>query len=287
VKRFPWEMLLALGAGLGVGLYYAWMISPQRASDIAPDTLRADFKDQFRLAIASAYVATGNLDRARARLALLRDPNPVNELTAQAQRSLASGEPVQVAQNLASLAFDLNVGEPSSGLPKSSAVVSSGKSAVATQTGVPPSPSPSNASLVTPAMLSTPTAFVVDTPLPLRTQTPIPSPSAPFHLLSKDQVCSPNLTAGLLQIVVLDHGRQPMPGVEISITWTSGEEHFFTGFKPEISAGYADYVMQPGTTYSLLVARSGSPVSGLSAPTCQQSGGQTYLGGLKLTFQQP
>jgi hypothetical protein len=118
-------------------------------------------------------------------------------------------------------------------------------------------------------------------------QTPIPSPSAPFRLLSKDQVCNPSLTAGLLQIVVLDQGRQPMPGVEISITWTSGEEHFFTGFKPEISAGYADYVMQADTTYSLLVARSGSPVSGLSAPSCLQSGGQTYLGGLKLTFQQP
>ena len=65
MKRFPWEILLALGAGLGAGLYYAWVVSPLRWSDITPDTLRADFKDQFRLAIASAYAATGNLDRAQ------------------------------------------------------------------------------------------------------------------------------------------------------------------------------------------------------------------------------
>ena len=69
MRHFTWIMLLALGAGFGAGLYYAWVVSPLRWSDIAPDTLRADFKDQFRLAISSAYAATGNLDRARARLA--------------------------------------------------------------------------------------------------------------------------------------------------------------------------------------------------------------------------
>jgi len=85
----------------------------------------------------------------------------------------------------------------------------------------------------------------------------------------------------------MDQKRQPMPGVEISIAWSSGEERFYTGFKPEISKGYADYLMQPDTTYSLLVARSGSPIAGITAPSCAQSGGQAYVGGLKLTFQQP
>ena len=90
-----------------------------------------------------------------------------------------------------------------------------------------------------------------------------------------------------MQIVILDRAKQPMPGVEVDLTWAAGEERFFTGFKPEIGPGYADFVMQGDTKYSLVVARAGSPISDLSAPVCPQSGGKTYFGGLKLTFQQP
>ena len=287
MRNLHWLMLLALGAGFGAGLYYAWVVTPLRWSDITPDTLRVDFKDQYRLAISSAYAATGNLDRARARLALLGDPSPVNELTAQAQRSLASGQPVQQAQDLASLAFDLNTGAPRPRLPASTLAPGPTQSSAPTRTAASSSPSPSQTSVVTPAGLTTPAATAVLALSPPPSQTPIPSPSAPFRLLSKEPVCNPNLTPGLLQVVVMDQKRQPMPGVEISIAWSSGEERFYTGFKPEISKGYADYLMQPDTTYSLLVARSGSPIAGITAPSCAQSGGQAYVGGLKLTFQQP
>ncbi len=78
-----------------------------------------------------------------------------------------------------------------------------------------------------------------------------------------------------------------MPGVEIDISWSGGEEAFFTGLKPEIADGYADYVMQAGIVYSVRIEHVGSPVSGRSAPSCPDSNGQTYLGGLKLVFQQP
>jgi hypothetical protein len=287
MRRFPWLILLALGAGFGAGLYYAWVVSPLPSSNITPKTLRADFKDQFRLAISSAYTATGNLDRARARLALLGDASPVNELTAQAQRSLALGQPLQQAQDLANLAFDLNAGAPGARLPALSPVPSPTQASALTRTGASPSPSPSEDSIATRPGLSTPPAVVVPALSPAPSQTPIPSPSAPFRLLSREPVCNPNLTAGLLQVVVIDQKRLPMPGVEINITWGLGEEHFYTGLKPEISKGYADYLLQPDTTYSLLVARSGSPISGITAPSCAQSGGQAYLGGLRLTFQQP
>ncbi len=78
-----------------------------------------------------------------------------------------------------------------------------------------------------------------------------------------------------------------MPGVQITVTWANGEENFFTGLKPDISNGYADYVMQPGVTYAIRIANTGTPVSGLLAPSCPVPGAQTYTGGLKLTFQQP
>ena len=122
---------------------------------------------------------------------------------------------------------------------------------------------------------------------PRPTRTPIPTASIPFELVSQTEVCNANLTDGLMQISVLDRHRHQMPGVEINISWSGGEESFFTGLKPEIANGYADYVMQAGVTYAVQVERAGALVSGLSAPSCPASEGQTYLGGLKLVFQQP
>ena len=104
MRRFPWEILLALLIGLGLGLVYAWMLAPLKISDADPGTLRSDFKDQYRSAIAAAYAATGNLPRAQARLNLLQDPDPVTALNAQAQRMLARGDAVPAADQVAALA---------------------------------------------------------------------------------------------------------------------------------------------------------------------------------------
>ena len=128
---------------------------------------------------------------------------------------------------------------------------------------------------------------VFDTPTARPTRTPIPKVSAPFELLSQDQVCNPNLTSGLMQVSILDSHRHQMPGVVITISWSGGEESFFTGLKPEIADGYADYVMAPDVTYSIQLARGSDVARGITASTCQSSAGETLLGGIKLTFQQP
>ncbi len=280
------EALAALAVGIALGLFYAWVVSPTRYVDTTPDTLRPDFKDEFRTAIAAAYSATHNLDRARARLLLLGDPNPVQALTAQAQRMLANGQPFEVAQQVAQLATDLASGVASLG-PSIPASPTSTEAHPSPTLGPPPvnPTSPVEAASTTPEMPATLEA--IDTPTARPTPTLIPTPASPFQLVSQDQVCNPNLTDGLLQVSVLDQNSHAMPGVEITITWDNGEENFFTGLKPEISNGYADYVMQPGISYALRVANTGNPITGLTAPSCPITGGQTYMGGLKLVFQQP
>ena len=80
-------LLTGLLIGLGLGLLYAWVISPVKYVDTSPASLRADFKDGYRAAIASAYLASGNVERAQSRLALLGDPNPVQALVNQAQQA--------------------------------------------------------------------------------------------------------------------------------------------------------------------------------------------------------
>ncbi|HEX8992444.1 MAG TPA: hypothetical protein VF784_12265 [Anaerolineales bacterium] len=292
--------VLSLLAGMAAGLAYAWVVSPLRYVDTTPNTLRADFKDQFRSVIAASYAATHNLDRAKARLALLGDADPVEALTAQAQRMLAAGQPFQVVQDVAGLASDLRAGvaslPPSSTatttsiVPASSIVPSSPTPTPAATAGAVPSTTgqvtPSIEATATPAE-ATPTAPPSETLTPRPTRTPMPTASAPFQLVSEDQVCSANLTDGLMQVSILDRHHHQMPGVEIDISWAGGEESFFTGFKPEIGDGYADYIMQAGVTYALNVGRAGTPVSALSAPSCPDANGQTFLGGLKLVFQQP
>jgi hypothetical protein len=286
MRRLPWEAILSLIAGLAVGLVYAWVISPIRYVDTAPATLRADFKDTFRTVIAAAYSATHNLDRAKARLTLLGDADPVQALSAQAQRMLAAGEPFDVVQNVAGLASDLRAGVASSAASATPSLVTQvtalAANPVSNPTGtVPVEPSAATATEV----VQTPVPF--DTPTPRPTRTPVPTASAPFQLVSNDPVCNTSLTEGLMQISVLDSHHHQMPGVEIDISWSGGEESFFTGLKPDIADGYADYVMQPGVTYALRVARSGPPIANLAAPSCPDQNGQTYEGGLKLVFQQP
>ena len=287
MKRVPWEWILALLAGFAMGLIYAWIIAPIRYIDTTPDTLRADFKDQFRVAIAASYSATHNLDRAKARLALLGDANPAQELTAQAQRMLAGGESFDTIQQVAELATDLQAGVAS--IRPSATAASALSQGAPTQTPAIPSSAAETPDTAiespTAEIASTPPVF--DTPTPRPTRTPIPTAGAPFQLISQDEVCNPNLTEGLMQISVIDSHRHQMPGMEIIVTWKDSEEHFFTGLKPEIANGYADYVMQAGVVYSVRVGRSGTPVSDLTAPACPDTNGQTYTGGLKLLFQQP
>jgi len=249
MSRLPWAWLLALFLGAAVGLAAAWAILPPPLNGIAPDSLRPDFKDAYRDAIAAAYSATGDLQRARARLALLHDPNtvqtPLPEVAATSFPSETS--PADAAQIATEDASRLG----------------SATAAGATGTAQP----------------STPV-------LPI-TVTPRPSPSAPFQLVGREQICEPFLVDGLLKINVLDRTDQPMPGVEITVTWSNGEERFFTGLQPEISAGYADFVMEAGKTYAVRVARLGAPTTGISAPACQGDTGQSFVGGVELSFKEP
>jgi hypothetical protein len=286
MRRIPWDILLALLAGLAGGLVYSWMISPLRVTDADPFVLRADFKEDFRSTIAAAYAATGNLPRAQARLALLKDPDLVEALNAQAQRMKADSESFQQADEVAALAVALKNGPeaiPTSILPTE--VVQEIQTSF-TETTLPPPPDDLPVVLTeTPQTIETQAVVVEATPRP--TQTPLPTPGAPYTLTGQDNVCDSNLPDGLLQIIVLNSNRRQTAGVKIIITWEGGEEQFFTGLKPELGNGYADYSMTPNITYTVQLASGSDIAAGLTTPTCQAQSGETFFGGIKLTFQQP
>ena len=285
LKRFPWEWLVALAIGFGLGLTYAWVVSPVQYVEAVPRILRDDFKDHFRSAIAAAYASNVDLERARARLAQLGDQDPSQALTAQAQRMLAAGADPEAVQQVALLASALQ-GQVVAIQPTELSAIPTESSEIPgqpTSTSIPPldTPEPTIASEPT----STPVPLLTATPRP--TRTPTATLGAPYQPVGQDTVCEPELAEGQLQIIVIDAIRRPVPGAEIIVTWNSGEEHIFTGLKPELSNGYADYLMAPNVAYSVRMADGGTPASELSVPLCTNTEGESYQGGIRLTFQQP
>ena len=290
-------LIFALLLGVGMGLAYAWVLSPHPITEAQPSALRADFKDQYRSLIAAAYVATGNLPRAQARLSVLGDANPSDALNAQAQRMLASAQTFERADHVAALASALGAetsDEITSGMPVPTRTLENPINVGNTFTPTSP-PSLTDIPILlseTPELIETQTTVddtqptVLDSiPRPTHTSTPVPG--KPFALTGQETLCDSNLPDGLLQVVVLNRSRRQVAGVELVITWDGGKEQFFTGLKPELGNGYADYLMMPGTTYTVQLARGSDVALGITAPTCQNPDGATFLGSIKLTFQQP
>jgi len=284
------HLILAALVGLGLGLVYSWVISPVTYVDASPSILRDDFKDQYRIVIAKSYASTHDLARARSRLELLGDPDPAGQLSALAQRMLADGETFEATRPLAQLATDLKQGfasvssvlTPFTSVPQlpeinfTESPIETNEPVV--ETSIPPQPFFEQTPLapVTPA----------ETATPRPTFTPIPGPGAPFSLIGQETVCDPSLEPGLMQFEILDSRRNPLAGIEIIATWNQGEDRFFTGFKPELGNGYADFIMEPDTVYNIRIVDGGTSVQNLSASPCTDPNGASFLGGLKLTFQQ-
>jgi hypothetical protein len=245
------ELALGLLLGLSLGLAIAWWIAPNARVDLSPAALRPDYKDEYRLLVASAYVGTGDLGRARTRLALLQDVDMVQALIDQALR-IRSGQtysgifrekPERSVYALAYLANSLQ--EP---------VVS---------------------------QISAPTSTIS-----LLSISPTPTYLS-FELVSQENICDENLRTTRASIQVRDSSGLPLAGVDILVSWDGGQQRIFTGLKPELGIGYADFIMTPGTHYSLQLPSTSLVVTELSASDCTADDGSVYQGGLLVIFEQP
>ena len=298
-NRGPWYLITGLVLGIVAGVLFAWILQPVRYTNTRPASLRADFKDQYRALIASAYLADGNLVRAKARLELLGDADMYQALAIQAQRTLADGSFPQEARALGVLAVALGQAPATAVVTPSTVITSSlgttaqlspTVSAGVTQTLslTPTSASTRSASpTASPTRTPRPTSTPIPTFTPLPTRTPTPTQGAPYILDSQQPVCDISIPGPLLMVTALDAARHEVPGVEVVVSWDGGEDHFFTGLQPEIGPGYADFSMTPGVVYSLRLAGGGPPIQNLTASECEKSSGGRYWGSWKLVFIQP
>lgn len=278
MNKSSWLAIPALLLGIALGLGYAWVFAPVEIADASPAFLRADFKDDYRAVIAASYAANTDLDRARSRLALLGDADSYQSLSAQAQRALAAGDALQSFQ-LAQLASALQ-----SLAPAAPAASSTARAALSVTSPVETYIPPVIPNTSTP--FDTSTLFPSYTSTPRPTRTPLPPPGVPFKLATQEPVCDEDLPEGLLQVfAMLTNNRRQIPGVELILSWAGGEEHFFTGFKPEIGNGYADAILAPNTLYNLRAADGGGVFNDLTPPVCQRANGESFLGSIKVILQ--
>lgn len=306
-ERGHWYLLTGLVIGLILGLVYAWVIQPVEYVDTSPDSLRADFKDQYRALIAAAYVSNGDLVRALARLQLLKDEDTFRALSEQAQRTLAQDSASREAQALGLLA--IAVGQGMGSTPANPTVAAAAETANLLQnsptatTAPPDTPTPPPSATVPPTATpepptatltpasETPTATLAGLPRPTDTLaptfTPSPTPGGPFVLTSRQAICEQKLTQPLIMIEAVNSAGQPVAGVLVIVTISSGGEmRFFTGLKPEKGPGYADFIPAPGVIYTLRLGEAGELVTDLTALECKDASGSTFWGAWLLKFTQ-
>lgn len=77
------KFLIAVVVGAAAGLFYGWVVNPVEYVDIAPESLREDYKTDYVLMVGEAYQVDRDLGLAVRRLALLGSSAP-SEIVANA-----------------------------------------------------------------------------------------------------------------------------------------------------------------------------------------------------------
>jgi hypothetical protein len=69
-------VILALAAGIGIGIAYGWYINPVDYFNLTPDSLRPDYKADYVLMAAEAYHTEQDPGQAARRLAIFGTKSP-------------------------------------------------------------------------------------------------------------------------------------------------------------------------------------------------------------------
>ena len=106
-----WPLILlasvAVLGGMGLGLWYGWVLDPVEYRDTDVSHLASVYRDEYVLMVSEAYALDGDLDAARARLAQLSTSDPGLLVADQAQAAIARGASQLDIQALARLATAL------------------------------------------------------------------------------------------------------------------------------------------------------------------------------------
>lgn len=263
-------VVLGCALGLVIGLFITWQVWPVEYYDTDPVDLRREHKDDYVVMVAAAYSQDGDLVLASLRLQELGFEDAKQVVVGLFQRYQEAGYE-QESHTLARLAHDLGVEDvallPYLEAPTATPAVIASPTITPTvePTAVPsptePVPAPTATSTeppteATPTPTETPqppTATPAEPP-PEETPTPLPPGEYSFQVVEQQDLgCGSEGLGDYILVYVQDEDDRGLAGIQIMVSGPEGEDVFFTGIKPEVDPGYADFhVTQPGT-YTLQV----------------------------------
>jgi hypothetical protein len=252
---------LGLGSGIALGLAVAWLIWPQPPAYTDLAHVRRAYQEDYALMVSAAYERDGDLARAQERLSYLGNTQRVRQLvTTLADQAIEQESDLSVKRRLARLA----------------AAVGTDSVAVMAYAATPAPETPTPTVTVEAAPTETPTAPAWPSPRLGETQTPTPTNlmekatamptvtatptrEAEYRLVEvKPSSCGENARPGYIVVNVRDALGQGLPGIHIIVSWASGQDEFVTGLHPDQDPGYADYIMSPEISYTIVVAKGTS-----------------------------
>ncbi|MBN1934815.1 MAG: hypothetical protein JW934_09130 [Anaerolineae bacterium] len=292
----PVLLLIALTLGTGIGLLVSWALWPVEYVNVAPSSLYPAHRNEYLVLIAVSYARNRDLGQAQRRLADLGSSAQIEaQLVALAEDYILNGKNASETRALAGLAYALGyrraallpylpeVLPTATWTPFPTVPTSTLRPLpTATETPIPTptetaviDPTPIDATAApSPTPVETPTALPTTTPMhtlrPTWTPTITPTPRPRYKIVEQQRTCDP--PGGVLAVTVLDETGRPQPGVELLVRWNGGDDRFFTGLKPELGPGYADFTLARGQTYELvMVGMESDVVQGLDAEGCGEA----------------
>ncbi len=286
-RQPPYYLLTGLILGLLLGILISFVIFPAEYLNVPPETLTAQGKDQYRLMIASSYLVDQNLERAQARLGLLREDEMISVLENQASRSAVKADAQVLLDLVKALKTTPEANNAAAAATPQNTVVSTLPTTTPTLAATI-SPQESGTAIEQSVRTATPQTEITRTVVSTRQPTAVSNRNnaIPFVLSEQKTICNPSLTESLIQIEVFDKNGAPLSNTKIIVSWADGSSSFYTGYYPEISAGYADFTMTPPTNYLVKVGDIGEVVQNLIAPECEEDD-LPYWGSLYLRFDAP
>lgn len=261
-------VMVGLVLGLAVGLFYAWQIDPIVVTNTSPADLRAADKHAYIISIAQEYTASQDLQRAITRLIEVEpEQNPFQVAALTACQMIRGGEvddlgDIDVIRSLRSLY------EPQG--------IQADCDTSAFNTPVPvnivqPSPTVTFTPSITPVASKTPTQ-VID-PAPASTAiVNTTTQSGAFREAFVEAFCDPGIN-GVIEVYVRDDEGLALPGTAVQVTDSDRNRYtFYTGLKPDRGDEYADFTMEAGETYRVVIPDQGQPSQPIEALACDESG---------------
>lgn len=278
MSSFVQRLALFAGVAIGLlgGLVYAWGVEPVEVVDVGPWMMHPDYRQEWVRLAALSYVADGDLERARWRLAELDREDIAAAMEALIDEYAAAGRSAETMRRLTVLAQALGVQTPAMLVYLETPVAPPALSPVPTDTPPP--------TLVPTLVPPEPTVTLTPLPTIKPTRTPYPptvtpGPRPPFQLAAKEQICEQGQMPHI-EAVVQDEEGVGVPGVEVWLMWDGGADRAVTGLKPEQGMGYADFDAEQGVDYSIGIGELGAPlVSGLRLESCPEEKGKEPLVG--------